>query len=335
MTKQYEWYVGIDIGIEKASVVLGQDEQHLSQAFEIRPDQTGQQALDERLHRAGAVPQQTLVVMEATGTYWMGLATALHGLGYRVSVINPKQAHHFAQALLKRSKTDAIDAHTLATLAATLQPECWNPPPAIYEELVQRLNEREALLMMRQQERNRLHALVQRPVTVKAVQQRMKAHLAFLDQQIQTIERELKAVLKQDAAWDKAAQLLRSITGIGLITCAWLLTATVNFSTCSRPEQLAAYSGLVPRFRQSGSSLHAPPTIGHTGHAALRSALYMASLSATRHNPPIRDFYQHLIARGKPKKLARIAAARKLVHLAWAVVTKNRPFQPDLIKPRA
>src|SRR5262249_21982080 len=146
-------------------------------------------------------------------------------------------------------------------LAATLQPAqpAWNPPPTIYEELVQRLTEREALLDMRQQERNRLHALTQRPRVVKAVQRRMQAHIRFLDEQIASIEAELQAALKPDAAWQAAAKLLRSIPGIGLISCAWLLTASLNFSACSRPEQLAAYAGLVPRARQSGSSLNAPP----------------------------------------------------------------------------
>jgi transposase len=323
----YEWFVGVDIGADSSKVAVGQDKSTIGKAFEVTASGQGLDRLNEQLRQQGVQPDKTLVVMEATGTYWMQLATGLHGLGYRVSVINPKQAHHFAQALLKRSKTDAIDAHTLAVLAATLQPECWSPPPAIYEELLQRLNEREALLNMRQQERNRLHALQQRPVVVKAVQNRMQAHLNFLNGQIQSIESELKQTLKTDAAWESAAILLRSITGIGLISCVWLLTATINFTTCTRPEQLAAYAGLVPRFRQSGTSLNAPPVIGHAGHAALRSALYMACLSASRHNPIIRDFYQRLVQRGKPKKLARIAAARKLVHLAWAVATKKRPFQ--------
>src|SRR5215813_4611284 len=327
MNMNYDWYVGVDIGADSASVVQGPSPDKLSQALSIAQSQAGLTDLDGRIIQAGVLRERTLVVMEATGTYWMKLATALHALGYCVSVINPKQAHHFAQALLKRSKTDAIDAHTLAVLAATLQPAAWNPPPAIYEELVQRLSEREALLDIRQQERNRLHALSQRPRVVKAVQRRMQAHIKFLDEQIASIEAELRSALKTDAAWQAAAKLLRSIPGIGLISCAWLLTAIFNFSACSRPEQLAAYAGLVPRTRQSGSSLNAPPFIGHSGHAALRAALYMASLSAARHNPLIRDFYQGLLARGKSKKVAHVAAARKLVHLAWAVATKHRPFQ--------
>jgi transposase len=331
METDRQWWVGIDIGAQDSQVVYGPAPDKLSKAFGIAQSEAGLKALDEGLQQAGAVREQTLVVMEATGTYWMKLAAGLHGLGYRVSVINPKQAHHFAQALLKRSKTDAIDAHTLAVLAATLHPAAWSPPPDIYEELLQRLTERETLMAMRQQERNRLHALHQRAHIVKAVQSRMQAHVKFLDDQIQAIERELGQALKQDAAWEQAAKLLRSITGIGLISCTWLLTATFNFSACSRPEQVASYAGLVPRFHQSGTSLHAPPAIGHAGHAALRSALYMASLSAAQHNPVIRAYYQRLLARGKSKKVAHIAAARKLVHLAWAVVTKKRPFQVPAI----
>lgn len=108
-------------------------------------------------------PGQVLVVMEASGSYWITLATNLHARGYRVAVINPAQAHHFALMLLKRVKTDAVDAQTLSRLALLLQPAPWSPPPAIHEELSQRLAHRDSLITIRQELRNQLHALVQRP----------------------------------------------------------------------------------------------------------------------------------------------------------------------------
>src|SRR5258708_16537838 len=111
MNTDKTWWVGIDVGAQDSQVVYGPGPDKLSKAFSVTQSQAGLKALDERLQQAGAVREATLVVMEATGTYWMKLATRLHGLGYWVSVINPKQAHHFAHALLKRSKTDAIDAH--------------------------------------------------------------------------------------------------------------------------------------------------------------------------------------------------------------------------------
>lgn len=325
----YSLFVGVDIAASSAEVALGTSPTQIDRSFSIEQSPTGHQHLMERLRATGHAPEHTLVVMEATGTYWMELALALHKAGWGVSVINPAQAHYFARSLLKRSKTDALDARLLACLAATLQPERWSPPPAIYDELVQRLTEREALVGIRQQERNRLHALRQRPVVIPAVQQRMEAHLDFLEAQIQAIEAELRTALTQDHAWATAAQLLLSITGIGLITAAWLLTATLGFTTCTSAAQLSAFAGLVPRERRSGSSLHAPASIGHAGHAHLRTALYMATLSAAQHNPLIAAFYARLRQQGKPVKVARCAAARKLVHIAWAVVTHQRPFDPS------
>ncbi len=118
--------------------------------------------------------------MEATGSYWVALATTLAHASFAVAVINPDQAHHFAKALLQRAKTDAIDARTLARLAATLHPAPWTPP-AIYTELQQRLAERDTLIGLRQQVRNQRHALVQLPVVVPAVRARMEELIATFD----------------------------------------------------------------------------------------------------------------------------------------------------------
>lgn len=325
---RYTLFAGVDIAATSAEVALATSPTQIERSFSMEQSPAGRQTLMDRLRATGHEPGQTLVVLEATGTYWMELALSLHQAGWAVSVINPAQAHYFAQSLLKRSKTDALDAQLLARLAATLQPDPWSPPPAIYEELVQRLTERQALLDMRQQERNRLHALRQRPVVIPPVQQRMEAHLHFLDTQIKAIEGELRAALTQDSAWAAAAQLLLSITGIGLITAAWLLTATLGFTACSTPEQVTAFAGLAPRERRSGTSLQARASIGHAGHAHLRTALYMATLSAAQHNPLIAAFYSRLRQHGKPVKVARCAAARKLLHIAWAVVTHHHPFDP-------
>jgi transposase len=122
--------------------------------------------------------------------------------------------------------------------------------------------------------------------------------------------------------------LLLSIKGVGAITAAWLLVATHNFTDCHAPEQLAAYAGLAPFPHQSGKSIRRREVIGHAGHAPLRRSLYMASLSASRYNSAIKAFYDRLRQNGKPIKVARCAAARKLIHIAWAVVTKQTPFDP-------
>jgi len=159
--------------------------------------------------------------MEATGSYWMSLATRLVHEGFVVSVINPAQAHHFAKALLKRAKTDAIDAQTLAQLAMIFQPEPWIPPPQIDYALQQRLAQRDDLLHLRQQVRNQLHALVQHPEVITEVRARMESLLATCESQLTEVDREIMAALSQDAAWAAAATRLQSIKGVGWVTAAW------------------------------------------------------------------------------------------------------------------
>ena len=159
-----------------------------------------------------------LIVLEATGTYWLKLAITLVQAGFTVSVINPAQAHDFAKALLKRAKTDAIDAQTLAQLAERLQPAPWNPPPAIAMDLEQRLQERETLLKRRPQVRNQLHALTQNPWVVPSVQHRMETLIHTLTEQVVEVEVEIAQVLGQDTAWAQTAAKLQSISGIGLLT---------------------------------------------------------------------------------------------------------------------
>jgi len=113
-----------------------------------------------------------------------------------------------------------------------------------------------------------------------------------------------------------------------------LLVATVNFTLAPGPEALVAYAGLAPMPRQSGTSVHGRPSIGHAGNSHLRSALYLATLSAARYNPAIKPFYDRLRASGKPVKVARCAAARKLLHLSWALVTKRKMFDPQHHQPQ-
>ena len=142
------------------------------------------------------------------------------------------------------------------------------------------------------------------------------------------IEDALKSLLLEDPTWAASYHSLASIPGVGVVTAAWLLTATVNFTGCATAEQAVAYAGLAPHPRYSGTSQHRHTGIGNGGHVRLRTALYMATLSAAQHNPVIRTFYRRLLERGKPHKVARCAAARKLLLIAWAVVTKQQMFDP-------
>jgi transposase len=338
----YQLFVGVDIAAATATVAWQAPQQKPSKPFTLEQTPEGFSSLHRHLMKTGAMPNQTLVVMEATGIYWMALATFLARQGYGVSIVNPSQAHHFAKALLKRAKTDAIDAQTLAQLAALLQPALWVPPPAISEELEQRLTQRDSLLLMRGQLRNQLHALRHNPVVVGQVASRMETLDQTLTTQIAQIEAELLAFLPEEPAqtspaeeasaeqaWTNAIVRLQTIPGIGLITAMWIVVATMNFTLCTSASQTGAYADLAPAMHESGTSVHKRPCIGHTGHGRLRTALYLATLSEARYNPVIKRFYDRLRAQGKPAKVARCAAARKLLHLAFAVGTHQEDFDPE------
>jgi len=324
----YRLFVGVDIAAATATVAWRLPGAPITRPITIEQTPSGIAQLLSRLQATGIAQDATLVVLEATGSYWITLATTVHQAGYAVSVINPMQAHHFAKALLKRAKTDAIDAQTLTQLAAQLQPARWTPPPAIYYELQQRLAQRDALLDLRQQVKNQLHALVQGPVVSAAVRTRMEQLIATLTDQLTAVEAEIAPALQQDAAWAAAASRLQTIKGIGRLTAAWLVVTTVNFRVCPSADAAVGYAGLAPLPYDSGTSVRGRRRIGHRGNGRLRSALYMASLSAAQHNPIIREFYERLRAAGKLKKVARCAAARKLLRIAWAVVTKEQDFDP-------
>ena len=323
----YRLFVGVDVAAATVTAAWqpprgGPGTPH---TFDQTP--TGHAALQRQLRSAGVPPAETLVVLEATGSYWVALAVALHEAGYRVAVINPLQAHHFAKAHLRRAQTDDLDAQALAQLAVALRPAPWTPPPAVYHEVRQRLVARDGLLTMRTQARNQRHALLQWPVVVAAVRQHLDAVIADLDARIADLTAEIAAVLKE-GAWAESLACLTSAPGIGLVTAAWLLVATLDFSLGGGPAAVTAYAGLAPMPRESGRSVRGRPSIGHGGNARLRTALYMATLSAALHNPAIKPFYDRLRAAGKPVKVARCAAARKLLHLAWALATKRQRFDP-------
>ena len=135
--RAHKLYVGVDIAAATVTAAWMAYKQPMSAPVTVAQTTPGYAALCAKLAATGIAPMDTLVVMEATGSYWITLATTLVERGYLVSVVNPRQAHHFAKVLLKRAKTDAIDAQTLARLGALLQPAPWTPPPAIYPELQQ------------------------------------------------------------------------------------------------------------------------------------------------------------------------------------------------------
>jgi transposase len=324
----YQLFVGGDIAATSATARWKTVDERPS-----RPITFAQHAQDytirlQHLLATNDAADAILIVLEAPGTYWIALATTLAQAGFAVSVIHPSQTHAFAKALLKRAKTDTIDAHTLAELGARLQPARWTPPPTSYQELQQRLAPRDTRVDLRTHVRNQHHALLQQPLVIASVRERMDRLIQTLNDQIAAVEAELATAVQPEDAWAAAAARLQTISGVGLLTACWLLVRTLHFTRCPTAEAATSDAELAPHPRHSGTRVRGRTAVGHTGNARLRRALYLATLSSAQHNPVIRAFYDRLCQAGKPPKVARCAAARKLLHIAWALVTKERDVDP-------
>jgi transposase len=277
----------------------------------------------------GADPGSTHVIMEATGVYWEACALYCHEQHFVVSIINPAQIKYFARTTLMRGKTDPLDADLIARFGAVMKPKVWNPPGIAFDDLQLVSRQRDAYVRMLTEEKNRLHALSHRAHSPKEVLRMTKAHVRFLEKQIDELERTFKDHLDRTPQWKQAIEALTSITSIGITTAGVLLTETLAFSTFVDGRQLAAYAGLAPAPFTSGSSVHHRPRISKIGNPRLRHAMYMASISGIRFNPVLKTFYDRLRANGKPAKVALVAVARKLLMIAFAVARSQRPFDPN------
>ena len=322
----YTLFVGADISSKTIELHWQQAETGETGHRQINQSETDYQRLIKRLSNL-ASPEQTVVLMEATGTYWLRFALAIHVVGFDVMVIAPQRAHYFAKSRLQRAKSDAIDAQLLCDMAQLAPTPLWTPPPAVYHDLQQRLSLRDDYQKSCTQYRNRRSALRYDPNVQPEILASLNQTITFFASEVKRLSKEIEALLNADHEWYQAAQRLLSIKGIGTITTATILTATHAFQCCETPEQAASFAGLVPHERSSGQWQGKRYISG--GNAQLRSMLYLAAGYALQHNPPIRDFYIRLVQRGKIKQVARIAAARKLIHIAWACVTKNQDFDPN------
>lgn len=324
----YHLYVGADISAKTVDFHWQHIPSDKHGHRHIKQCASGYRTIISRLLEL-AEPSQIFVVMEATGTYWLQLALALHDAHIAVSVINPRSSYHFARYKLKRTKTDKVDAQLLSLMAQdpTEQFDLWTPPPAIYHQLSQTVTLRQNLVDSRTQYRNRLHALQQNPYALPDTLDSIQQIIHYFDEQIDQLTIELQDLLQHDHQWYDAAQRLLSIPSISTITATWILVATHAFDRCDTPEQAASFAGLAPHHQSSGQRQGKAKTGG--GHQRLRSILYMAAGNAIQKNPIIKTFNQRLLKHGKIKNVARVASARKLLHIAWACVTKQRDFDPN------
>lgn len=261
--------------------------------------------------------------LEATGTYGDALARFLHNRGHTVSVVNPARVKAFGGTSLSRTKTDKADAILIARFCALHRPEAWNPPPpevATLQALVRRL---ESLQEMRQMEQNRLD------VSPDPVRASVEAVLSVLDQQIETTRRAIKDHIDGSPTLKGQRDLLTSIPGVAATTAAALLAEIGDVSQFAGARQVAAFAGLVPRLRQSGSSVRGRSALSKVGSRRLRHALYFPAMVALRFNPFVKALGQRLSAGGKSKMVMIGAAMRKLLQIAFGVLKGGKPFDPN------
>ncbi|HXR66190.1 MAG TPA: transposase [Ktedonobacteraceae bacterium] len=219
--RSYRLFVGVDIAYRDFTASLVQGTKTTREPHPYPQTAPGFERFQKRLEESGVLPFDTLVVMEATGSYWIALATTLYQAGFAVSVINPAQAHYFAKAQLKRAKNDVLDAQTIAELAQALVPACWTPPPRIYHELHQRLAQRASLLEWRTQVNNQLHALSVSPEVVPTVRNRLVQFIDLLNLHVAQLDEELLELVKVEPEWPPEEERQSEVSEAEVIEEQW------------------------------------------------------------------------------------------------------------------
>lgn len=275
-------------------------------------------------------PEELHVVMEATGVYHEQAALALADAGVMVSIVNPAQVKDFGRGLAVRTKTDGVDSFVLARYGALLKPSAWAPPAPEARLLQALLARRDAIAQDLQRERNRQEK-ADATDTPERIRQSLADSIGFLVKQLAGLQRDIDEHIDRHPALKDDMALLQSIPAVGPQVGGNLLSVMHSHDFDSA-EQLAAYLGLVPVERQSGSSVLGRARLSKAGPSRMRAVLYMAAVVATRYNPHVKAVYDRLLARGKSKMSALGAAMRKLVHLCFGVIKTRRPYQRDYAK---
>ena len=317
--------LGIDIAKLKFNVCL----MHLSGKLKHKVftnNVTGFAQLSDWLSKQGV--KCVHACLEATGTYGEALALHLYQAGHTVSVVNPAAIKAFAASRLSRTKTDRVDAELIARFCLAQVPAAWTPLPPEVRELQALVRRLESLIEMRVAEENRLSS----GITVEVVRESVEAHLAYLNEQIGRTQKLIRQHLKGHPTLKRHSELLDSIPGIAETTAALLLSEITDITQYRSARQVAAYASLVPRERQSGSSLRGRTRLSKIGNARLRKALYFPALIAIRCSPFFQQWAEGLLKRGKSKMSVICAVMRKLVHVAYGVLKTGKPFDPEWAK---
>jgi transposase len=310
MKVQQQMFVGIDVSKLYLEVALSS-----GAGFAVSNDPAG---VAELVRRLRAVAPE-LVVLEASD-YERAAWLALWEAGLAVARVNPRDTYHFAQARRQLAKTDRIEARALCEFALRVRPAPNVPPAAAAEELRVLVGRRRQLVTMLVAERNR-----SRQQMLPAIRKSIERTIGALAQELELIDRAIECQLRASVKLGGRSALLRAVPGIGPVACATLLARLPELGCLNRRE-IAALVGVAPFDRQSGAWRGSSAIFG--GRAEVRAALYMATLSAVRYQPALKAFYQRLRERGKPAKVALVAAMRKLLAVLNAVLKQHTPWNP-------
>jgi len=265
--------------------------------------------------------------MEATGSYWYALAKFLFNSGHSVAVINPRRIQAFAESELLRTKTDAVDAALIARFAASQTFQLWKPHAPEIEELQGLYRHLEFLKRSRTQHVTR----EQTPDLPERVRLSAQTIIEQLDIQIDELERAIRDHIDRHPGLKSKHNLLTSIPGIGGTSATAILSEMPTIDEFRSAQAVAAYAGLSPLIRQSGTSVRGKPRLCKTGNARLRKALYFPAIVGEKYNPTLQAFGRRLRAAGKATMVVIGAMMRKLLVIAYGVLKSGKPFDPSLL----
>jgi transposase len=305
-------FVGIDVSKDRLDVHVRPS----GQAFVVTRDGKGLHELVERLRSV----EPSLIAVEATGGFETVVAAAIAGAQLPLAVVNPAQVRHFAQAVGKRAKTDPIDAAVIARFAEAVKPEPRALPDEAARLLAELVGRRSQIIEMLVAERQR-----DKRASAERVRKSLARHIKMLEKELPEVDRDIDSMVRGSPVWREKEDLLITFPGVARIITRNVLADLPELGRLTRRE-IASLVGIAPFTRQSGK-WKGKSMIGG-GRPSVRSALYMAALSAIRCNPVMREFYQRLLARDKPKMVALIAVARKVLTILNAMIRDNRPWQP-------
>jgi transposase len=313
---------GIDVGSEELVLVIRKNNKPFDpQKFTNTP------ADRARLVKKLAKLPGIIVCLEATGIYHFDLAVALHDAGVLLMVVNPKASHNFAKVLMKNSKTDAVDANTLAEYAARMDFVAWTRPSD--EKIALRCFSRRinSLTNQKAAAKNHLHALTATQETPKAVLNDAKLAIIQLQKRIDRLAAEALVLIGKYPELERILALLTGIKGIAETSAIALMGELLLLPPDLSHREWVKFAGLDPRAFDSGKSVHKKTRISKAGNRYIRSALYMPALSAKQHDPHVKAYFQHLVVDNGKKKLQAVCAVmRKLLHAIHGMLKHDVPF---------